>query len=156
MAHSKLQSIITPPMNPNEEEPIPGWGSAVQIRFTSDGQEVQRVAEPEDFAKAAHYLNFLTAQKQIEVDIQQEVPDFDITTSVHGMFLSEKQQEQQMKEDMRTQQELLWLVNLGMVNVDTGVTTAFSRDEYIALKVQLEALKPEKATYQSDLKHLKC
>lgn len=40
-----------------------------------------------------------------------------------------------MKEDMRTQQELLWLVNLGMVNVDTGVTTAFSRDEYIALKV---------------------
>lgn len=55
--------ILSPPSDPNEVEPIPGWGSSVEIRFTEDGQEVQRVAEPEDFVKAAHYLNFLTAQK---------------------------------------------------------------------------------------------
>jgi hypothetical protein len=62
IAQGKLKQIINPTENVVKPETIDGWGSSVEIRFTKEGSEVEKVPEPQDFVKAAHYLNFLTAQ----------------------------------------------------------------------------------------------
>jgi hypothetical protein len=63
MVKESLKNITDPAQEGVTQERIAGWGSGVEIRFKKDGNEIERVAEPEDMVEAANYLNFITAQK---------------------------------------------------------------------------------------------
>ena len=163
----KLQLEIDDKVKEITGEPAQGWGSLLVIKKDSGSQDVKQILrfpKVDDYLKAGEYLNFLTAQFELEdevnpskegfVDKEQEAKEFaERLANIAGppneltKNLEKYNQKHNRKMEMLRQQEVNLATAKGLYEIvekglekcdDPNDTPIFKREQYLEIKEMLD------------------